>query len=281
MSGQYPFYNTIKYRLVLSFAYGVFLFLFLMAFLPFGVSNYNPQHEYTLDFLLEMGIFLPVTILASLTNEFGIRPLLKRRSDSLYIIGWTTWSLIFIGLIIFTVYNFLGDWHDWQLNSLPGFLFNVAMVLIFPAVGCFFYFRFLGLRKNYDAILTNPDQRIDPKDMLHFTGEGTKDRISISVSDFIYARAQDNYIELHFLKHSHLTKFLIRSSLARLDATKDHGFLVRCHRSYLVNLYNVHSIKGSLKDLKIILSHIDLEIPVSKTYSESTLEQLRYYKGFQ
>ena len=281
MSRQFPFFVTIKYRLVLCFSYGIFLFLFLIAFLPFGVSNYNPKHEYTQDFLLEMSIFLPVTVLASLVNEFVIRRLFKARSNTSFIIPWTIWSLIFIGLVIFTVYNFLGNWHDWKLSSLPGFIFNVASVLIFPATGTFFYFRYKKLQEKHDAVLTNLGTIINEKKMIHFAGEGARDRISISVSDFIYARAQDNYIELYYLKNGHPSKFLIRYSLSRLCDTLEYDFLVRCHRSYLVNLYNVHSIKGGLNDLSITMSFLDAEIPVSKTYAGETLACLRKYKKFQ
>lgn len=281
MDTTHAFFVTPRYKWILSFANGIFLYLFLMVFLPFGVNNYDPYHEYTSNFLLEIGIFTPVTIVLTLINEFGIKAFFKGRTSLSFVIGWTVWSLIFLGLGIFLTYNILGNWHDWELSSVPGFIRDISAVLLFPMGGTYFYFRYKKLQEKYDSVLTNIGATIDNTQMIHFSGEGAKDRISISVSDFIYAQAQDNYIELFYLKNQTPSKFLIRSSLGRMYSSLEHDFLVRCHRSYLVNLFNVHSIKGGLNDLRITMSQIDTEIPVSKTFADGTLESLRKYKRFQ
>ncbi len=281
MGETFAFFNSPKYKLTLSVAYGLFLYFFLLAFLPFGVSNYNPEHEYNFTFLFELSKFIPIVTAASLINEFLFKLPFKKDSDFGFVIGWTLWSLALLGVIVFITYNYLGNWHDWQIKSLPGFIFKTATVLVFPAVGVFFYFRYKSLQQKYDAILTNTDSRIDEKSMIHFSGEGSKDNISVSVADFIYAQAQDNYSEIHFLKGDKLAKFLIRSSLGRLLDTLEYDFLHRCHRSYMINLYNVHSIKGSRKDLQINMVHSDIAIPVSQTYVDTTLQLLKKYKQFQ
>lgn len=262
-------------------AYGLFLYLFLVAFLPFGVSNYNPQHQYTFHFLFEISKFIPVVIGTSLLNEFLFKSLFKNDTDLGFILGWTAWSMFLIGIGVFVTYNYLGNWHDWRLSSFPGFVFNTATILIFPAVGVFFYYRYKSLQQKYDAILTNADSRIDEKSMIHFSGEGAKDKISVTVADFIFARAQDNYSEIYYVKNGVVTKFLLRASLKSLTDSKEYDFVVRCHRSYLINLYNVHSIKGSRKDLQISMAHSNTIIPVSQTYADTTLDMLKKYKQFQ
>lgn len=281
MDKVFNFFHSSRYKWVLSLGYGIFLFLFLLAFLPFGVNNYDPQHSYTLNFLLEMSFFIPVTILVCLLNEFGIKRFFNNNTGYPFILGWTLWSFISTGAAIFTAYNYLGDWHDWQWSSFPGFVLNLSTVFIFPAAGIFFYFRFRVLKKEYDAVLTNLMGGIDEKLMIHFKGEGVKDNISIAVSDFIFAQAQDNYIELHYLKNGTLSKHLIRSSLSALQEQLEQDFLLRCHRSFLINLYNVHSIKGNQKDLKINMAYSDVIIPVSRTYVADTLDRLKQYKRFQ
>ncbi|MCW5514750.1 LytR/AlgR family response regulator transcription factor [Muriicola sp. Z0-33] len=281
MDSTHTFFHTTRYKWILSIANGTFLYLFLMVFLPFGVSNYDPFHEYTANFLLEIGIFMPVTIVLTLINEFGVKFFFRNQTSLSFVVGWTLWTLIFTGFIVFLTYNIMGDWHDWRLSSVPGFIIDLSAVLLFPMAGTYFYFRYKKLQENYDAVLTNLEATIDRTQMLHFAGEGVKDKISISVSDFIYARAQDNYIELFYLKNGTPSRFLIRSSLSRLYSTLGQDFLVRCHRSYMVNLYNVHSIKGGITDLRITMSHIDSEIPVSKTFATDTLDSLHKYKRFQ
>ncbi|WP_445386442.1 LytR/AlgR family response regulator transcription factor [Robiginitalea sp. IMCC44478] len=281
MVAAFNFFHTSRYKWVLSLGYGIFLFLFLLAFLPFGVDNYDPQHAYTPTFLLEISFFIPVTVIVCLLNEFGIKRFFNNNTGYPFIISWTLWSFISTGAATFTAYNYLGDWHDWQWSSFPGFVLNLSTVFIFPAAGIFFYFRFQTLKKDYDSVLTNLMGGIDEKLMIHFKGEGVKDNISIAVSDFIFAQAQDNYIELHYLKNGTLSKHLIRSSLSALQEQLEQDFLVRCHRSFLINLYNVHSIKGNQKDLKITMAYSDVIIPVSRTYVANTLDRLKQYKRFQ
>ena len=81
MVRKHEFYHSSVYKLVLSFVNGIFLYVFLLVFLPFGVSNYDPNHEYTLEFLLEIGHFVPLVIFLSLFNEFAIKPIFKRNSS--------------------------------------------------------------------------------------------------------------------------------------------------------------------------------------------------------
>ena len=281
MQQKFSFIHAPRYKWILSLAYGLFLYVFLMLFLPFGVSNYDPDHEYTFKFLLELSVFIPVTFVASLFNEFLFKPFFKIHNSFGFYVLWTIWSMLFLSLVIFTAYNYLGNWHDWKLSSIPGFVFNTSTVLIFPAVGLYYYFRHKSLQEQYDAVLTNAATGIDESLMLEFSGEGTKDRLSVSIRDFIYARAQDNYIELHYKKNDGTSKFLIRSSLSKFHSSLKHDFLIRCHRSYLINLYNVHSIKGNRRELRINMVQSDVVIPVSQTYVDATLKGIRKYKHIQ
>ncbi|HMB61538.1 MAG TPA: LytTR family DNA-binding domain-containing protein [Eudoraea sp.] len=281
MPHELVFFHTPRYKLVLSFVIGLFLYIFLLAFLPFGVDNYNPNHSYSLEFLFELGYFIPITSLISLFNEFGIKSLFKKHLSYGFIIGWTLWSFVLLGLVIFITYNYLGDWHDWKLSSAIGFVADVSKILVFPMAGTFVYFRYRALQEKFDGFLTNIERSIDDRQMIRFTGQGTKDKISVTVADFLYARTQDNYVELYFLKNGQLSRFLIRCSMTAMYDSLEYDFLVRCHRSYMVNLYNVASIKGNRNDLRITMSHAEETIPVSRTYVDGTLEGLKKYKHFQ
>ena len=190
MAQKHEFYHSSVYKLVLSFVNGIFLYVFLLVFLPFGVSNYDPNHEYTLEFLLEIGHFVPLVIFLTLFNEFAIKPIFKGRSSLKFIIGWTIWSFILLGSAVFLLYNFLGNWHDWRWSSFPGFVIDVSAVLLFPIAGTFFFFRYKKLQEEYDEVLTKAEGGSDLKEMIHFSGEGVKDNISISVQDFLFARMQ-------------------------------------------------------------------------------------------
>ncbi|MTI41724.1 LytTR family DNA-binding domain-containing protein [Fulvivirga lutimaris] len=275
------FFNSNDYKWKLSISLAVFLYLFLIIFLPFGVSNYNPFHEYTLQFIFELSIFFFVVLVVALINEFLIKPLIEVSATVRSIVLWHIWSFLFLGVILFITYNYLGDWHDWRLLSGIEFIFNTSTVFIFPMVGVFFYYKFKVLKEQFDVVLTNIESSMDEKTMINFEGQGNNDKISISVSEFIYARSQDNYVELSYLHNNQLTSFLIRASMGLVEESVENGFIIRCHRSYMVNLFHVQSISGGKNDLQLFLNHVEKPIPVSKKYMVGTMEQLKKYKQFQ
>lgn len=276
---EFTFYDSKKYKLTLCLSVAIFFYVFLVFFLPFGVDNYNPRHQYTADFLLEIFYFFIVVLSASLVNEFLLRPLLLKKATIRPIILWTLWSFILLGTLIFFTYNYLGNWHDFRFKSYLGFLVNCSSVLIFPTVGSFFYFRYRSLQQQMNYMLTSKgDSNND--ELIQFRGQGSRDQITLASSIFLYGRAQDNYVELYYWEQEHVRKFLMRASLGKLAESIAHQEIIRCHRSYLVNLLQVEAIKGGINDLHLYLRGEEVAIPVSKSYREDVLSQLKILMDF-
>jgi len=274
------FYNSKKYKLVFCLSTAVFFYLFMIFFLPFGVDNYNPKHEYTFTFLIEIFSFFITAFIFLLVNEFLVRPLFIKVVTLKKIVIWSLWTFILISSVIFFTYNFLGDWHDFKFPSYLGFIVNCSSIMIFPAIGTYAYFRYQSLSQKMDYILTKKEASIDPDQLVTFKGKGSKDRISLSISNFLYGKAQDNYVELYYLENQLLQKFLIRVSLGKLIESIDYPALIRCHRSYMVNLYHVKAVKGSQNEISLYLNPFDKTIPVSRTFKKDVLNQLKIVKDF-
>lgn len=274
---DYTFYDTLEYKLVLSLSLGVFFYLFMLFFLPFGVDNYDPNHEYSPEFLVEMSFFAIPLLVVSLLNEFLLRPLIFKNATLVKIIFWSVWTLFLMSSLMFIIYNYLGNWHDFRLGSYLEFLVQLPAVLLFPMTGVFFYFQYRSLRHQYHHILNTPESSNTAANnpLLHFKGAGNRDEISLSASAFLYGRAQDNYVELYHLKDGEERKFVMRATLSKLSETIRDEKICRCHRSFLVNLRHVKMIKGGPNDTTLTLSPLDHLIPVSRTYRKEILELLR------
>lgn len=277
---DFSFYSTPGYRLALCISITAFFYIFLVFFLPFGVDNYNPNHKYTFRFLLEIFNFAIGVFVFSIFNEFVLRPFLVQTASLINIVIWSAWTLVLLGTVTFFIYNYLGNWHDFLLNSYIGFLINTAAVLIFPLVGTFFVFRYRSLQHQINHILTTKPTFVDADQLVDFKGQGSSDQITLAVSRFLYGKAQNNYVELYYLEERQLKKFLIRSSLQNLVNSLDTVAIVRCHRSYLVNLLAVKAIKGANQEMTLFLESSNIAVPVSKSYKESVLKTLRDLKNF-
>ena len=280
MNQNFSFYNTANYKIVLSLSIAIFFYFFIIFFLPFGVDNYNPDHEYTPDFLFEIFKFLIPLLLISLVNEFVLRPLFFKNTSLKNIIYWSLWTLLLLSSIVFLSYNFLGNWHDFKLESYLEFLINVSAVLIFPLVAVFFFYRYRSLQTQIAHSLTTKNSGIDESLLINFKGQGSKDQIMLSLGNFCYGKAQDNYVELVYVENEELRKFLLRNSLSKLSESLNTPVIVRCHRSYLVNLLQVNAVTGGSSEIRLHLKGVDTPIPVSKSYRETTLENLHKIKNF-
>jgi len=121
---------------------------------------------------------------------------------------------------------------------------------------------------------------LDENQLIEFKGQGSKDRITLSLANFLYGKSQDNYVELYYLEKEQLKKFLIRSPLSNLSKSINNLVIVRCHRSYIVNLLQVTAVKGGNYEITLNIDPFDSTIPVSKSYQDSTLETLHKIKNF-
>jgi hypothetical protein len=274
----YDFFLHQAYKWSVSLGVGLFFYLFLLVFLPFGVSNYDPNHEYSLAFIIEIGSFLLATISLLLLNEFFIKPRVVKRAALKEVLLWSAWSLVVLGVGNYLLYNWLGDWHDLSWSSAFGFVWNTSTVFVFPFLGIFFYFHYQNLKSEYTKMST--DQRLvrDPEALIHFAGQGSSDLVAISAKDFRYAQAQDNYVALHYLQNGREKTELIRSTISDLIEKTDCRDLIRCHRSFAVNLRQVHSYTGA-HPLKLYLNDISHPISVSRTYRKHVLQHLSSASG--
>lgn len=276
----FSFYDTLKYKISLSFTTSIFFYCFIVFFLPFGVNNYDPNHQYTFVFLLEIFYFFVPLLLFSLFNELILRRVIFRKASFKKIVLWSIWTLFILSTVAFITYNVLGDWHDFELSSYLEFLVQVPVVFLFPMVGTFFFFRYRSLQFQMEHILTTKERVLDENQLIKFRGQGSKDQITLSLANFLYGKSQDNYVELYFLENKQLKKFLIRSSLNNLLASIDDFVIVRCHRSYMVNLLHVTAVKGGNFELTLHITPFDSTVPVSKSYRDATLDSLHKIKNF-
>ena len=280
MEPDYSFYDLPRYKLTLSIVTALFFLIFLLTFQPFGVNNYSTKRIFTLEFISILSVIMIVTLGVLLINEFLLRKWFIKKITLGKIIGWSIWTCFLLGISLFLFYNWLGDWHDLSISSAAEFILDISTVSIFPFVGTFFYFRYKNLQKAFEQVVSNKQKHIDSDQLIHFEGQGINDNIMISIADFIYGKAQDNYVELVYRKNNLITKTLIRIPLSTLSEKISSPVIIKCHRSYIVNLFHVRSIiKGS--EMKLILNYIDNPIRVSKSYHQEVDDCLKLIKNFK
>jgi len=100
-----------------------------------------------------------------------------------------------------------------------------------------------------------------------FVTDLKNESISVNENAFIYAIADGNYIDIHLFENNQIKKVSYRLNLSSLEKQLVSPNLIRCHRSYLVNLKKVNKITGNAQGLKLSFKNLSETVPVSRKYT--------------
>ena len=106
--------------------------------------------------------------------------------------------------------------------------------------------------------------------------DNEKDTLTLAPTALLCIESSDNYCTVFFVKDEKTAKTLLRSSLSRMETqVAGAGRLVRCHRSYIVNLDRVARVTGNAQGYKLHLTDGQTVVPVARKYNETVVAALR------
>ena len=99
-------------------------------------------------------------------------------------------------------------------------------------------------------------------------------KLSVKLDNLYYIKAEDNYINVFYQRSGNIASYMLRCKMQTIaDNCVDSSSLMRCHRSYIVNIKKVSVLHNESDGFVIDFEREGLEsIPVSKTYSAKVLE---------
>jgi hypothetical protein len=256
---------------------GIFVFVFLIVFQPFGISYWHEA-----DKLWKIAGYGVVTFVVLSFNFFAIKKNLTTVFDE---DKWQVWKEIVWNLVILfniTLGNFLYNQLIFTGNQgiKTDFLlmfFVTLAVGIFP-VSVFTFVNYTLLLRKYSqpiAIKETIAELPTIPDKLWLTAENGKDKLGFAASDLLFIESSDNYATVYFLDEEKIKKELIRSSLSRLETQIKDSFIARCHRSYIVNLGKVSAVSGNAQGYKLYFPGTEQRIPVARKYASEIIGHLK------
>ena len=115
--------------------------------------------------------------------------------------------------------------------------------------------------------------------LIILKSENGKEELKIQDSDLFYIESADNYSNIVFLERNKQKKTLIRNSLKQIEDQLKHPYIIRSHRSFLVNLSKVKSISGNSQGYQLCFDEIPEMVPVSRKAGKELLEKLELLKN--
>lgn len=273
----YPFYEDYKSvlsRLLIISGSIVFVLTVLQ---PFGTAEF--QHPHKNLFLSGYGL---IAFLVFAFVFLVLPSLFPRQFSEERWVVWKQISLFILGLFITfcASYLYLNWFFDrpFNLNSLLGFGLSLGAISLIPTaiLTAIEYNRQLKkYQSGAKAVNAQLTRQNENKTKITLYDENKKESFSANSNEINFIQAANNYVEIHFTKDNSPQKFLLRNSLTDIEKQIFSDSILRCHRSYLVNVDNVSKISGNAQGYRLHFANLEeITVPVSRKKGKDFLAKI-------
>jgi len=273
-----PLHSGIKKNLIRYASVGLFVALFLIIFQPFGTDAVQMDHKNI--FLAGYGVIVMMTFMFSFIVIPRLFPGIVNEEK------WLVWKqillLVFTLILTFSIcYIYQAYWFDYKMSfkGFSSFFITVFPISIFPCVVIALLDYIHKLKKHQAVAHTLNDQlgeQVNDDSLINFLDDKGRETFNIRMDHLLYVQAANNYIEINYLDEGEVKRELIRNTISKVESQIYNDSIVRCHRSYLVNMDKVGRITGNAQGYKIhfpfTAEHI---VPVSRSKGKILLDLMK------
>lgn len=151
---------------------------------------------------------------------------------------------------------------------------NTSLILLIPYIISLLFFSW---RENKLTLEQLVFQLRAKRHFIPFEDENGVLRLTINSGDLLYLKASDNYVDIIYRSGEKTKTYVLRNTLKKLEGSLGGLPLLRCHRSYMVNVTSVKILKRDKGKFVLWLDEDgSITIPVSRGYAD---EVLKYFEG--
>lgn len=246
---ELPLQTSVKWHLVVAVNISLWLVLFLILIAPFDVADLPFKIRLQIIPLYGLITFIVYMLLVPIQNWlFKKLKVWSVLLELAFVVSFI--MLVFGGCYLYYISDVVrGDY------SFQDFTFEIFFPILFIFLPILLFARWF----------LNKKVKTKSEDFIMLTGENKLDFLKLKFSDLICISSATNYVEVSYLKNTHLKTKLLRSTLSAIEK-KTFG-LLKVHRSHLIN--PIHFKEW--KDSSTILVN-EIEVPISKKYKQAVLE---------
>ncbi len=276
----YPFPLAIKEKLFINFGFGTFIFVFLALLKPFGFTELGANTHY---FAL---VYALITFF-SLSFIIFILPLIFKNFFN--VTNWTIGKMLLItalALFMISIFNYYFSIYNFKhlavsKRNVIFFLWTTFVTGFFP-ITLYLYISEKQKSQTNNAIAlavskskskTSTVVKRNKIEVVVF-GENKKEYFEFNIDDLLFISFEKNYATFFYSVDALVKTKLMRISLLKIEKQLEvYPFIIRCHKSYIVNTTRVNQIKGNARNYQLELSTNQQEylIPVSRSFPKELL----------
>ena len=196
------------------------------------------------------------------------------KRNRLTYLGYIIWILseIVAMATLFTLFSLFTDIAKPLPELFRNSFINTVLIVFIPYTLSYILFvlrdkiyQLRALRKQIEA-----NETVLQKAYIQILDEKDEIRLSIKRENLVLIESADNYVCVYYINGDKTKKTMVRNTLARVAEHLKGTSVVRCHRSYMINLEHA---KVMHRDKDGVFIELGIEgvpdVPISRTYSEN------------
>lgn len=237
-----------------------FCILFLLLFTPYNItqwiSSVSPVDTFEIPFvgIFGGGVFM-------LSHYIQSKHLIGQNIRNYHIIALFFFDSLFLSLCMMPLYDLAASTFFYEFRITVGLV--APILLLWYVIG-------LSLLKIVAPVIHIQDTNNELIDTFSFNSllavrdEQGQTQLTLIPKNLLYIEAADNYVVLHYMQDTEPAKKIIRNSLKKMEELFSPYHCLRCHRSYIVNIFHAREIK-KIKSVYLLQLHaVAMDIPISR-----------------
>lgn len=272
LTSPFTLFDKVKDRVL--FTAGMFLFciLFLWLFVPFNISEWivytSPIRELKIS-----GLGLVGGLIIVISQYIQTLFFTGRKMKVYHCLEGFMFDVLFVTIPLSILYSVPANTYlteFWQTFKLVFLLLTLWYLigLTFLVV--------VQLKNEKDNILSAQlfNKPVASTEQVTIRDENGQLRFSLRPQDILFFESADNYVIVYFRKGQRVGKEMVRTSLKAIESEFSSYNCIRCHRSFIVNMQNISSIKKDGRSYEIAIQGTLFVIPISRSYVKAIKEIL-------
>jgi len=254
----------------------VFSVLFMIIYSPFSDTSwlgFAPRMRLVLSvsyYLVAVSVLIVSKLLMSALSH-------KIRFNTFRYVLWLIGEYLLLSLFynfFSIIYQRLFIGQEQGIIWLRSFL-CVAAIMTVPYVIATLYAAYrskaeeLAMERYERSVLAENAADVQRNAMVNLRDYNGTVRLSLDAESLYYVESQDNYVKIYYESEGKIHNYMLRCSTKNIESAFAGTQLVRCHRSFIVNISKIKVVRNEKGTMYIELKHQGMRhIPVSKNYAQ-------------
>ncbi|MCU4174836.1 LytTR family DNA-binding domain-containing protein [Carboxylicivirga sp. N1Y90] len=274
---QYIYLTKKNFRTYLGIA--ISIFLFILFFQPFTVDKF--EFENNMLFIAGFGMIILLVLIVSqiLFHQILVKAEKENLSNSIWVPLYFLFQIVASSLAFVFYIRYVGQ-NSMTFNTVV----KVVIICFSLPVTLFLRYRLsvdqlrirellLETRSMQDKLKQFSESYINKH--IEIISENESDNFRIQVSEIVYLKSADNYVEVGYHEQGLVKKKMLRSTLRNIEhQLVEFNNFIRTHRTSLVNIQYIDKLNKNFNSYWLSLDKTKETIPVSRQYLMAVKELL-------